>query len=124
MPGAFQMGHLKKLMESHSMIDLIPDQSLIVAGQGDCATYACAIRGKSHAFVYIPTGIKTTIQMGTISGKKVKASWFNPRNGEVTHIGEFDNKGERSFDVPGMSKELAWLKSGRGCDWVLILEES
>lgn len=74
--------------------------------------------------VYIPTGNNTTIKMGMISGDKVKAGWFNPRNGEMTAIGEFENKGERSFDVPGMSKELAWLRTGRGCDWVLVVEDA
>ena len=60
--------------------------------------------------------------MGIIPGEKIRASWFDPRNGDTTLIGEIDNNGEHSFNVPGMSKELAWLKSGRGCDWVLILD--
>jgi hypothetical protein len=54
----------------------------------------------------------------------VTTSWFDPRTGQITVIGEFKNSGEKSFEVPGMSKELAWLKSGRGCDWVLVLESS
>ncbi|MBV5315129.1 MAG: glycoside hydrolase family 140 protein [Prolixibacteraceae bacterium] len=122
LPGASQVGFLKKLMESQPMTNLVPDQSLIAAGQGECGSYSIAIRGKSHAFVYIPTGNKITIKMGIISGGKVKASWFDPRTGLTTPIGEFENLGEKSFEVPGMSKELAWLKSGRGCDWVLVLE--
>ena len=62
--------------------------------------------------------------MGIISGEKVRASWIDPRTGQITVIGEFENSGEKSFEVPGMSKELAWLKYGRGCDWVLVLESS
>lgn len=123
MPGTFQMGHLKKLMESHPMLELIPDQSLIVSGQSDCSNRVCAIKGKSYAFVYIPTGNRITVKMGIISGQRIKASWFNPRNGEISPIGEFENKGEQSFEVPGISKELLWLRSGRGCDWVLIIED-
>ena len=123
LPGALQVGLLKKLMESHPMTDLVPDQSMIVAGQGDCGSYSCAIRGKSHAFVYIPTGNQTTIKLGIISGTKTKASWFDPRNGQITGIGEFDNSGTKIFNVPGMSKELSWLRLGRGCDWVLVLED-
>jgi hypothetical protein len=122
LPGAFQMGVLKKLMESRPMQNLVPDQSLITEGLGECAGYACAIRGKKHIFVYIPTGNSISIRMGIIPGKKIRAAWFDPRNGDMTTIGEIDNSGEHSFDVPGMSKELAWLKSGRGCDWVLILD--
>ena len=122
LPGASQVALLKKLMESHPMADLVPDQSVIVSGQGDCGSYSCAIRGKSFAYIYIPTGNKTTVKMGIISGEKVKASWFDPRTGEITTIGQYENSGEQSFEVPGMSEELPWLKSGRGCDWVLVLE--
>ncbi|MEI8113833.1 MAG: glycoside hydrolase family 140 protein [Bacteroidia bacterium] len=124
LPGAFQVGILKKLMESHPMNEMVPDQSLIVAGQGECGSYSVAIRGKSVAYIYIPTGNKTTVKMGIISGEKVKATWFDPRSGQITVIGEFKNSGEQSFEVPGMSKELAWLKSGRGCDWVLVIEKA
>ena len=123
LPGALQVGYLKKLIESYPMAEMVPDQSLILAGQGECGSYSCAIRGKSHIFIYIPTGNKTTIKMGIISGEKIRASWFDPRTGKTATIGEFENHGNQSFDVPGMSKELSWLKSGRGCDWVLVLEE-
>lgn len=123
MPGATQVGYLKNLMLRFPLNELHPDQSLIVSGQGDCANYIPAIRGKSFALIYIPSGGKPEIQLGKISGQKIKASWFDPRTGETTAIGEFKNQGTRSFDVPGMSKELTWLRSGRGCDWVLVLEE-
>ena len=124
LPGAFQMVFAKKLMESHPMLEMVQDQSLIVKGQGNCGAYSVATRGKSFAYIYIPTGSTLTVKLGAITGKKLKASWFDPRNGIMTLIGEFDNKGERSFSVPGMSKELSWLKSGRGCDWVLIMEDA
>jgi len=123
MPGATQVGYLKNLMLRFPLNELQPDQSLIVSGQGDCANYIPAIRGKSFALIYIPSGGKPEIQLGKISGQKIKASWFDPRTGETTAIGEFENQGTHSFDVPGMSKELTWLRSGRGCDWVLVLEK-
>lgn len=122
MPGAKQVGYLKNLMLRFPLNELQPDQSLIISGQGDCANYIPAIRGKSFALIYIPSGGKPEIQLGKISGQKIKASWFDPRTGETTAIGEFENQGTCTFDVPGMSKELTWLKSGRGCDWVLVLE--
>jgi hypothetical protein len=109
-------------MQLFPLTELQPNQSLIVSGQGDCANYIPAIRGKSFALIYIPSGAKPEIKLGLISGERVKASWFDPRAGLTTPIGEFENKNTRSFDVPGMSKELSWLKSGRGCDWVLVLE--
>jgi hypothetical protein len=124
MPGAFQMRHLKKLMESRPMLELKPDQTIIVRGQGNCSERACAIRGNSFLMVYIPTGNSVTIKLGTISGAKVKATWFDPRTGETIPIEEFENTGEKSFDVPGMSQELNWLRTGRGCDWILIIDDA
>jgi hypothetical protein len=52
--------------------------------------------------------------MDKITGAKVKASWFNPRNGETTAIGEFANTGEREFTPP---------TSGENNDWVLVLDD-
>lgn len=124
LPGAFQMGFAKFLFESRPMLELAPDQSLIMKGQGSCGSYAAVIKGKSFAFIYIPTGNALTIKLGTIDGAKVKAWWFDPRTGQSNLIGEYDNKGEHEFKVPGMSKELSWLKSGRGCDWILVLDDS
>ena len=124
LPGAWQVGHLKKLMESFPVAGLLPDQSLLVSGQGDCANYIPVLRGKSFALIYIPSGGKPEIKLGTFEGRQVKASWFDPRTGTFIKIGNFENQGTRSFDVPGMSEELTWLRSGRGCDWVLVLEEN
>ena len=62
--------------------------------------------------------------MGVIHGKKARAWWFDPRTGAATAIGVFENSGEKTFDPPGLSKELAWLQTGRGCDWVLVLDDA
>jgi hypothetical protein len=51
--------------------------------------------------------------MGKISGDKVTASWYNPRNGKETKIGIVDNKGTKEFQPSGDKKD--------GNDWVLIL---
>jgi hypothetical protein len=122
--GAEEMHYLKRLILSRPMNELMPDQSLVVDGQADGAGHIQAIRGKSYAFIYIPTGAVTTVQMEKISGEKVFAWWYNPRNGEAAKIGEFANKGTQSFDPPGLSKELVWLQTGRGCDWVLVLDDA
>ena len=37
------------------------------------------------------------LSMGKISGKELKAWWFNPRNGEATEIGLVQNNGEKEF---------------------------
>ena len=53
--------------------------------------------------------------MSKISGGTVKAQSFNPRTGTTTVIGNYSNTGTRSFTAPG---------SGRGNDWILILDDS
>lgn len=124
LPGTFQMGFLKKLVLSRPMNRLVPDPSLLSGGQGTCGSYVAAIRGDAHAFLYIPTGNTITVKMGILSGNQIRAWWFNPRNGKASAIGVFENTGTQLFEVPGMSEELSWLRSGRGCDWVLVLDDT
>ena len=51
--------------------------------------------------------------MSKITGKGVKAAWYDPRTGKVTPIGTFANSGTRSFTPP---------TRGYGQDWVLTLD--
>jgi hypothetical protein len=120
--GAGQMQFLKELMEEAISSELKPDQSIIIEGEGSCSSRVCALRDKSSAYLYIPTGNQVKVRLGILDGKTIRASWLDPRTGEKAVIGEFHNSGEKVFDVPGMSKELTWLRSGRGCDWVLVLK--
>ena len=68
----------------------------------------------SYALVYVPTGRPFKVRMDKISGDKVKAWWFNPRDGAATAAGDFENKGERDFVSPD---------AGDGLDWVLVLDD-
>jgi hypothetical protein len=43
------------------------------------------------------------------------AWWFNPRTGQATGIGSFENKGERLFTPP---------EPGEMSDWVLVLDDA
>lgn len=71
-----------------------------------------ATRGESYAMIYCPNGLKVKIVMGIIQGNLVKAAWYDPRTGQFTSIGEYENAGEIEFTPP---------LSGRGNDWVLVL---
>jgi hypothetical protein len=116
-PGASQMVYLKKLMLSRPYFDRVPDQSIIVAAkQGKKYNYLIATRGKNYAFVYTYNGRDINVNLGKIEGAKIKASWFNPRNGETKTIGIFANSGTKVFKSPG---EVA-----NGNDWVLILDKA
>jgi hypothetical protein len=113
-PGAGQMNYLKDLMLSHSFFDRIPDQSLIAGEPGEKYDRLLATRGSDYAMVYTYTGRDMNIVMGKITGSKVSASWFNPRNGKLSSLGEYENSGVASFDPPGEEAD--------GNDWVLVLE--
>lgn len=116
-PGASQMVHLKNLLLSFSYFERVPDQSLIV-NQGEKYDYLIATRGDNIAFnyalIYTYNGRKIGVNLGKIGGNKVMATWFNPRNGQKTKIGIFDNKGTKEFQPFGKKED--------GNDWVLILE--
>lgn len=111
-PGAGQMMHLKKLIELKNIVEMIPDQSIIAKNyQG--ANHMRALRGSDYAFVYSPCGLECEINLGIISGDEIEANWYNPRTGEMHRTGSFKNIGKKVFKAP---------TSGRGCDWVLVLE--
>ncbi len=111
-PSARQMGYLRRLMESRPMLDRLPDQTMLAGGVGKGAEHRRALRGGDYAMIYTPTARLLEIQLGKISGAKVKASWFNPRTGEVTPIGEHANRERRTFEPPGDG------------DWVLLLDNA
>jgi hypothetical protein len=69
----------------------------------------------TYAMVYAPVGRSFRVRMNAISGPKVAAWWYNPRNGQATAIGTFDNKGEREFTPPD---------KGEMIDWVLVLDDA
>jgi hypothetical protein len=113
-PGAKQMIFLKNLMLSRPYFERIPDQSLI-ANQGTLYNYLIATRGHDYAFIYTYNARKIKVVMGKITGSKVKASWYSPRDGSTVKIGDFKNSGTAEFDPPGEKKD--------GNDWVLVLDK-
>jgi hypothetical protein len=111
--GAGQMIYIKKLIEEFPFTEGVADAS-IIANQGTKYDYLPAIKGKKYALIYTYNGRKLAVNLGKIEGDKVIASWYNPRNGQKTKIGTFDNKGKKEFQPSGKKED--------GNDWVLILE--
>lgn len=115
LPGAWDIMHVRHLMESRPFLSRVPDQSMIAEGQAGGAAHVQATRGDGYAFVYIPTGNTIKVKLGMISGSEIKAWWFDPATGQATEAGIFANQGTRTFDPPG--------EAGRGNDWVLVLDD-
>ncbi len=114
-PGAGQMQYLKTLILSRPFFERVYDPTIVI-DNNDKYDYVIATRGESFAFIYTYTGREFEIDLGKISGEKVIAYWYNPRNGKSKFLGNFENKGTRSFDPPGAKTE--------GNDWVLILDDA
>lgn len=112
-PGALQMHYLRELINAVAGTGRREDQALVI-NNGKRYERVAAARGADYALLYTYTGKNIQVQLGKISGKKISASWFNPRTGEHTTAGSFPNSGIRSFDPPGTPAP--------GNDWVLILK--
>lgn len=116
LPGAWDMMHLRGLMESRPFLSRVPDQSIIAGGQEEGPAHLTATRGDGYLFVYSPYGKSFSVKPGKISGTQLKAWWFDPRTGESRETGTFDNSGNLEFDPPAEPE--------RGNDWVLVLEDA
>jgi hypothetical protein len=66
--------------------------------------------------LYSGHGRTIKANLGKISGDRIKAWWYNPRNGSATVIGTFENRGLREFTPPS--------HAGFAADWVLVLDDA
>jgi Protein of unknown function (DUF4038)/Putative collagen-binding domain of a collagenase len=130
-PGAAQMQHGRRLIESRPFLTRIPDDSLIVTHKPDAQNSGAiptAMPGAglkrfvatrdsegSYAMIYAPTGRKFKVNLTTLSGAKVRGWWFNPRDGKATLFGEWAKTNEREFITPTPGEDL---------DWVLVLDDA
>jgi hypothetical protein len=115
-PGSGQLQFLKRLILSRPYFDRVPDQSVIVGENGTRYDYVVATRGKDYLFAYTYTGRPFEVRLGVLTGERVKASWYSPRDGSSQTIGEFPNTGTHQFTPPGTP--------AAGNDWVLVLDDA
>jgi Protein of unknown function (DUF4038)/Putative collagen-binding domain of a collagenase len=122
-PGAGQMQFARRLLESRPFLTRIPDDSVIasnrvptsVPGAGRYRFVATRDESGSYAMVYAPIGRKFSVNMDKITGERVKATWFNPRDGSTKELGLFENQGIHEFTPPDYGEML---------DWVLVLDDA
>jgi hypothetical protein len=115
LPGASDLIHARRLIESRPFLSRIPDQSLIVPSYYPETDYIVATRGEGYAFIYFPTGWSAEIIVDKIGAKTINASWFDPRSGKVRSAETIPGSGSHKFTPPS---------AGRGNDWILILDDS
>lgn len=113
LPGAWDMIHVRRLMESRPMLDRYPDQSIILKGDECSINHIAATQGSGYAFVYLPSNREVQIDFSRIKGETFKTWWYNPRTGEASFIKEINGHPRESFRVPVS-----------GVDWVLVIDEA
>jgi hypothetical protein len=122
-PGARQMQHGRRLIESRPVLTRVPDDAVIVPAEVPTAVPGAGLKrfaatrdaGGSYAMVYAPVGRSFAVRMDKVIGPKVAAWWFNPRDGKATSAGEFPNTGTHRFTPPDPGEQL---------DWVLVLDDT
>jgi hypothetical protein len=115
LPGAFDLVHARRLIESRPFLSRVPDQELIVPEYFPETDYVVATRGDGYAFIYFPTGWPATIRLDKIAAKTIHAFWFDPRTGDVSPTESISGKGTHKFTPPS---------NGRGNDWILVLDDA
>lgn len=125
--GAASLVHLKRLMESRPMLGRIPDDRLVEPPESE--TVRCRpgpipcgvpdhVQGTRdaagrYAMVYIPGGNRTvSVDASRLSGARLVAWWFDPRNGASRRIGVVPIARDLRFTTPP------------GEDWVLVLDDA
>jgi hypothetical protein len=83
-------------------------------GEGDDHIQAARAEDGSFIIAYLTFGRYIAVHMDKLSGTKIKAQWYDPREGTWIPIGQYSNKGVREFVAPS---------NGDQNDWILVLED-
>jgi len=115
LPMANQVKHLKKLMLSRSYLTRIPDSTMVVSKQLDDENHVISTRDSkgTYALIYFPTGKPVTLNITKLNGSQLKATWYDPRTG--VYLNEKTITKSASYKPTPPS-------SGKGQDWVLVLD--
>ena len=127
-PGAGQLVHLRRLMESRPFLTRIPDQGILLGENPSHASDhiqvtrdgAWGADDATYVMVYLPYYRSFSISTSVINGEKLKVWWYNPQNGQSFLQGIVENSGEFSF-----SNWEDLIKEGQGGpDWVVVIDDA
>jgi hypothetical protein len=115
-PGAESMRYVRKIFENRPFHLLVPDQSVVLENNPKDSLHvrAAVAFDKSFMLVYASVGQELNINLSEMENGVV-AWWYNPRNGKSKKIGKIKNEKSKQFVPPS---------SGRGNDWLLVLDDS
>jgi hypothetical protein len=119
-PAVRQLRYIETLLYAHPYLSRIPDQSLVLEGQGtDVFTRVQVTRdgtfGKNDAtylMAYITSPRQVTLNTAVISAPLLRWSWFNPENGKTEVV-----------DAQRRNSGILILEPRSiGRDWVAVVE--
>lgn len=109
--GATQVSVISKFLRKCDWWKFIPDNSLIVSGQGEGEGTKVALRSDELSMVFFPEASSAVIK-NPIKGKSV-AYWFDPRNGGVVTVGKTKRGKEMELRPPlGWEDALLVIQKG------------
>ncbi len=112
LPGAWDMIHVRHLMESRPRITTMPDSTIIVPDRDNYVNHIQALRGEGFAYFYLSANRSITVDPSPLEAEMIRAWWFNPRTGNAEKIGEFEGTSQHTFTTPV-----------QGVDWVLVIDD-
>ena len=115
LPGAWDMIHVRKLIESRTFTDRIPFQEIVLNKNQSFTDFIVATRAKDYVMIYIPTGLGAQIDLKLCGWPVAFGWWYNCKTGETENIGKFETNQEKTFRPK---------TGGRGNDWVLVLDNA
>lgn len=113
--GANQLRYMRNIFETRPISSIVPDQSVVYGQNPEDSSHvrsATALNNKS-LLVYLAVGQPVSVYTGKVTDSKLNGYWYNPRDGKVIAIGEFDNKTIMGFSPPS---------SGINNDWLLVID--
>ena len=114
--GSWDVWVMKLLVESRNWYKLVPDYEhrVLTDGYGSGENYVSAAMAENgETFIaYNPSGNILTVDLQEMSGNKLAAWWYNPRNGLAQGAGEYTNKAKIKFTPPDRN------------DWVLVIDDA
>jgi hypothetical protein len=113
-PGAGQMQHLKRLIESRPFLTREPAMGMILHNPADGHAHLAATRDARSRFamVYFPLSRQSVELNLSCLAPTLRVWWFDPRTGRAVQDGTLDNPDTHTFTSPES-----------GPDWVLVLDE-
>jgi hypothetical protein len=114
--GSRDMVHLKAFFGARAWYNLVPDQKheIVTSGLGEFNGMdylaAAATADRQTLMAYLPSARAITIDLGKLSGARLRGWWFNPRNGEAQPTGEFQ---------PGIQQMMPPADG----DWGLVIDD-